>query len=153
MKLNFAVCLVLSMSSWWQQPLRKSYSLWCQNGVMFSDSFATNNPKIFRQYALLVLRLTLSDLSAFVTELQGENRVWSKIMCKRALHEKLRENSIYYTDVVVDNWNWNQHNILLQESGTELNLQLDSRLLDLWNRRTSVEPERLLTVENYLDLP
>ena len=25
LKLNFAICLVFSLSSWWQQPLRKTY--------------------------------------------------------------------------------------------------------------------------------
>ena len=58
MKLNFATCLVLSLSSWRQQPLGKTYGLWCQDGVMVSDSFASRKPKKFR-HAVLVLRLTL----------------------------------------------------------------------------------------------
>ena len=62
MKLNFAICLVLSLSSWWQQPLGKTYGLFCQNGVMVSDCFASRNPKRFRQHVLLVLTLTLVTL-------------------------------------------------------------------------------------------
>ena len=59
MKLNFAICLALSLSSWWQQPLGKTYGLLCQNGVIASDCFASRNPKRFRQHAVLVLRLPL----------------------------------------------------------------------------------------------
>ena len=59
MKLNFAIFLVLSLSSWWQQPLAKTYDLRCQNRVMVSDSFLFKKSKSCRQHALLVLRLTL----------------------------------------------------------------------------------------------
>ena len=38
MKLNLAICLVLLLRSWWQQPLGKTYDLRCKNGVMVSDS-------------------------------------------------------------------------------------------------------------------
>ena len=34
MKLNFRICSVLSLGSWWQQPLGKTYDLQSQNGVM-----------------------------------------------------------------------------------------------------------------------
>ena len=59
MKLNFTIGLVLSLSSWWQQPLGKIYGLWCQNGVMVCDPFAFKKTKSCRQHAQLVLRLTL----------------------------------------------------------------------------------------------
>ena len=52
MKLNFAISSVPSLSLWWQQPLGKTYGLWYQNSVMFSDLSASRN-------TLLVLRLTL----------------------------------------------------------------------------------------------
>ena len=42
-------------------------------------------------------------------------------------------------NVAVGNWNSNQINILTWESARQLDLQLDSRLLDLWSRKTSVE--------------
>ena len=58
MKLNFAICLVLSLSSRRQEALGKTYDLSCQNGVMVIDSFVSRKTKRFR-YALLVLRLTL----------------------------------------------------------------------------------------------
>ena len=59
MKLNLAVCSVLSLSPCWQQPLGKAYVLRCQNEVMVSDSFVFSKTKSCRQHALLVLRLTL----------------------------------------------------------------------------------------------
>ena len=62
MKLNLAIYTVLSLSLWWQQPLEKPYGLWCQNGVMVSDSFDFRKTKSCRQHALLVhlvLRLAL----------------------------------------------------------------------------------------------
>ena len=59
MKLNFTICSVLSLSSWWQQLLGKTYGLQCQNGLMVSDLFAFRKTKSCRQHALLVLRLTL----------------------------------------------------------------------------------------------
>ena len=59
MKLIFAICLVLSLSSLWQQPLRKTYGLQCQIGVMVSDSFAFRETKNCRQHVLLVLWLAL----------------------------------------------------------------------------------------------
>ena len=59
MKLIFAICSVLSLSSWWQQPFRNTYGLLCQIGVIVSDSFAFGETKKGRQYALLMLRLTL----------------------------------------------------------------------------------------------
>ena len=58
-KLNFTICSVLSLSSWWHQLLGKTHSLQCQNGLMFSDLFAFRKTKSCRQHALLVLRLTL----------------------------------------------------------------------------------------------
>ena len=59
MKLNFAICSVLSLSSWWQQLLAKTCSLQYQNGLMVSDLFAFRKTKSCRQHALLVLRLAL----------------------------------------------------------------------------------------------
>ena len=60
MKLNLAICSVPSLSSWWQQPLGKTYAIRCQNGVMVSDSFVFSKTKSCRQQdALLVLRLAL----------------------------------------------------------------------------------------------
>ena len=59
MKLNFVICSILSLSSWSQQPLRKTYGLRCQNGVMVSDSFAFRKTSSCRQHALLALRLAL----------------------------------------------------------------------------------------------
>ena len=38
MKLNLAICSVLSLSSWWQQPLGETYGLRCKYRVMVSDS-------------------------------------------------------------------------------------------------------------------
>ena len=55
MKLIFAICSVLSLSSCWQQPFGKTYDVLYQIGVMFSDSFAFWETKT---HALLVLRLT-----------------------------------------------------------------------------------------------
>ena len=52
----------LNESSWWQQPLGKTYGLWCQ---MVNDWMA----------------------SAYVTEWQVPNSEWSKIICNRRLHE------------------------------------------------------------------
>ena len=41
MKLNLASCSALSLlSSWWQQPLGKTYGLRCQNRVMVSFVFS-----------------------------------------------------------------------------------------------------------------
>ena len=54
MKLNFAMFLVLFLSSWWQQTLGKTYGLRCQNGVLVSDSFAFTKTKSCKQHALLV---------------------------------------------------------------------------------------------------
>ena len=45
MKVNFAVCLVNSLGSWWQQPLAKIYDLWSQNGVLVSNYFAFKKAK------------------------------------------------------------------------------------------------------------
>ena len=59
MKLNLAISSVLSLSSWWQQALGKTYALRCQNGVMVSDSFVFSKTKSCRQHALLLLRLEL----------------------------------------------------------------------------------------------
>ena len=59
MTLNFVICSILSLTSWWQQPLGKTYGLRCQNGVIVGDSFAFRKTKSFRQHALLVLRLAL----------------------------------------------------------------------------------------------
>ena len=59
MKLNLAICSVLSLSSWWQQPLGETYGLQCENKVMVSDSFVFKKTKSCRQHVLLVLRLTL----------------------------------------------------------------------------------------------
>ena len=59
MKLNFTICSVLSLSSWWQQLLGKTYGLQCQNGLMVSDLFAFRKTKSCRQHALLVLGSTL----------------------------------------------------------------------------------------------
>ena len=59
MKVNLTICLILSLSSWWQQPLVKTYALRCQNRVMVSASFAFSKTKSGRQHALLVLRLAL----------------------------------------------------------------------------------------------
>ena len=39
MTLNFVICSILSLTSWWQQPLGKTYGLRCQNGVIVGDSF------------------------------------------------------------------------------------------------------------------
>ena len=59
MKLNFTICSVLSLSSWWQQPLGKTYSLRYQNRLMVSDLFAFRKTKSCRQHALLMLRMAL----------------------------------------------------------------------------------------------
>ena len=68
MKLNFAICLLFSLSLFCQQTLGKTYDLRCQNGVMVSDSFES-----CRHYALsLVAKVDVSGLSAFVTEWQGQ---------------------------------------------------------------------------------
>ena len=59
MKLNFTICSVLSLSSWWQQLFGKTDDLQCKNGLMVSDLCAFRKTKSCRQHALLVLRLTL----------------------------------------------------------------------------------------------
>ena len=74
MKLNFAMFLVLSLSSWWQQALGKSYGLcakmeyWSVTPLPLGKPRAVNN--IFYQCR------EVGDLSAFVTEWQGANRDW-----------------------------------------------------------------------------
>ena len=50
MKRIFAICLALSMSSLWQQPLGKTYGLRSQNVVMVNESFASREPRRFRQH-------------------------------------------------------------------------------------------------------
>ena len=76
MKLDIAICSILSLCSWWQQPLAKTYGLRCENEVMISDSFAFRKTKSCRKYALLVLRMTClivwGNLIAFVTNGQGQ---------------------------------------------------------------------------------
>ena len=62
MKLNFIICSVLSLSSWWQQPLGQSYGLRCQNGAMVSDLFA------FSCTYSLSVEVDVGDLSTFVIE-------------------------------------------------------------------------------------
>ena len=57
MKLNLAICLVLSLSSWRQLPLGNSCGPWCQNGVMANDVFACRKTKSCKQHVLVVLRL------------------------------------------------------------------------------------------------
>ena len=59
MELDFTICSVLSVSSWWQQLMGKTHGLHCQNGLMVSDLFAFRKTKSCRQHALLVLRLML----------------------------------------------------------------------------------------------
>ena len=59
MKLNLAIFSVLSLSSWWQQPLGETYDLRSQNGVMIGDSFVFRKTKSRRQHAFLVLMSTL----------------------------------------------------------------------------------------------
>ena len=56
MKLNLAIFSVLSLSSWWQQPLGERYGLRCKNRVMVSNSFVFKKTKSCRQHALLVLK-------------------------------------------------------------------------------------------------
>ena len=59
MKLNLAISVVLSLSSWWQKPLGKTYAVCRQNRVMVSGCFVFSKTKSCRQHALLVLRLVL----------------------------------------------------------------------------------------------
>ena len=73
MKLNFTICSVLLLSSWWQQPLGKTYGLQYQNGLIVSDLFAFRKTKTCRQHALLVLRLTLT--TKVPLSLSGEGQV------------------------------------------------------------------------------
>ena len=73
MQLNFAICLVLSLTSWWQQTLRKTCGLRCQDGVLVSDCFAFKKSKSYRQQALGV-EVEVGYLSAFVNEWWGINR-------------------------------------------------------------------------------
>ena len=54
MNFNLAICSVLSLSSWWQQPLLKTDVLRGQNGVMVSDSFAFSKTESSKQHAVLV---------------------------------------------------------------------------------------------------
>ena len=49
----------------------------------------------------------VGDLSVFVTEWQGTIGEWSKTIYKQTLHETLRQNRLYYTDLAVGNWNSN----------------------------------------------
>ena len=60
MKRNFAICLALLLSSWWQQPLGRTYGLQCQNGVMVNDSFASSKTKRFRQHQFTRDKLLLN---------------------------------------------------------------------------------------------
>ena len=73
MKLNFAIYLVMSLSSWWKQPLGKSYGIQWQNGVMVQVSFGFRKTKNCRQHALTA-EVVVGDLRAFATEWQGTNR-------------------------------------------------------------------------------
>ena len=50
-----------------------AYGLWCQNGVLFSDSLAFTKTKICKQHANSAL-INIGELSAFVTEWRGTNR-------------------------------------------------------------------------------
>ena len=54
MKVNLTICLILFLSSWWQQPLGKTYALHCRNRVMVSASFAFSKTKSCRQHVLWV---------------------------------------------------------------------------------------------------
>ena len=67
-KLNFVVCSVLLLSSWWQQPLEKTYNLWCQNGVMVIDSFTNQENQELQTTCFVNAETDVGDLSAFVTE-------------------------------------------------------------------------------------
>ena len=96
----------------------------------------------------------VDDLSAFVTEWQGTLGEWSKIIYNQTLHETLRQNRLYYNNVTAGNWNSNKLNILRWESEIQLDLQLESQVLDLQNRKTSVEQYLFPTLlNNCLDLP
>ena len=53
------ICLVLSLSSWCQQPLGNTYVLVCQNEVKVSDSFVFRKTKSCRQHTVFMMRLTL----------------------------------------------------------------------------------------------
>ena len=68
MKLNFVVCSVLLLSSWWQQPLEKTCNLWCQNGVMVIDSFTNQENQELQTTCFVNAETDVGDLSAFVTE-------------------------------------------------------------------------------------
>ena len=70
-KLIFAICSVLPLSSWWQQPLGKTYCLRCRFGVMVSNSFAFEGTKNCRQHTALVF--DVGNFSVFVTKWRGTN--------------------------------------------------------------------------------
>ena len=62
MKLQVIILLVLELSSWLQQHLKKTYGLRCQKGIMVNDSFAFRKTKSCRRHVLFAA-------GDFVTEL------------------------------------------------------------------------------------
>ena len=100
MKLNLAICSVLLLTSWWQQPLGETYDLRYLNIVMISDSFVFKKTKSCWKHALLLLRLTLANLSAFLIEWQGANREWSNnIILTSPLVTKTQNSLTRFTSI------------------------------------------------------
>ena len=76
MKLNFTICSVLSLSSWWQQLLRKTYALQRFPVAKWFNGqwpICLRKTKSCRQHALLVLRLTL--VTSVSLWLNGEGQI------------------------------------------------------------------------------
>ena len=105
-KLNFVICSILSLCSWWQQPLAKTYGFRCQNGVIVSDSFAFGKTKSYRQHVLLVLRMTLLNCLRWLNCLcdwMARNKSW---MIKNDIQSNIIWNlRIYYSNVSAGKWN------------------------------------------------
>ena len=106
MKLDFASYLLLSLRSWWEQLLGKTYGLQCQDGAMVSDSSSFKKIKSCRQNSLLVLRLT-SVIRCFCDWMTCGKSWMIKTIYNQTLHETLRQNRLYYNNVAVGNWNSN----------------------------------------------
>ena len=82
--------------------MQKPYGLRCLNEVMVSDSFAFRKTKSCQEHAHSV-EVDAGDLIAFVSDWSRKNCELSKIMCNRILDEKLRQNRLYYSNVVIAN--------------------------------------------------
>ena len=105
MELNFAIWFVQyfrwahGCTTSWEKPTAyyvKMEWLFCLQ----------KNQKLYTTCSLDVA-VDVSDLSAFMNECWGTIVEWSKVIYNQILHETLRQNGLYYNNVVVGNWNSN----------------------------------------------